>query len=120
MAYPGAGPEALGTEVLTGPAELDGEFTIKEAKAPGTGAAYAGTVLMEPLEGMIENDPTFALTWTMGEMKVGGVGFRHEDKLVVAAGAKGFAVMNLSTNDVNLIGDYVTGTEVKGYYTLTK
>ncbi len=81
-------PKNVGTENLQGPANLDGEFTIVSANAPATGAPYAGTVTIKPLEivGAGDYAKPYALTWTLGTYKIEGIGIRTGDFLFVASG----------------------------------
>lgn len=79
----------LGTETLSGPATLDGEFKIVSAKAPTTGAAYAGTVTIKPTEivGSATEAQPYAVTWTLGATKIQGIGLRTGNYLFVSSGA---------------------------------
>ena len=81
-------PKNVGTENLKGPANLDGEFTIVSATAPATGAPYAGKVAIKPLEivGASGNAKPYSVTWTLGTLKIVGIGIRSEDFLFVATG----------------------------------
>jgi hypothetical protein len=114
-------PKNTGTETLKGPDSLDGEFTITHATAPGTGAAYTGKVTIKPLEVTFDNDfQAFDLTWDFAGSTIKGVGLRtKEGKLYVAAGA-GDAIrlgaFKLDT-DGTMVGDFLTETHEKGYYT---
>lgn len=77
-----------GTEHLTGPQTLDGDFKIDSATAPSTGAAYTGTVTIKPIEivGAGDDEKPYSLTWTMGSTKVEGIGIRTGKFLYVASG----------------------------------
>ena len=79
----------LGTEVLKGGATFGGEYKIVSAKAPTTGAEYAGTVSIKPLEivGAGDAEKPYSVIWTLGTTKVYGVGIKTGDKLYVASGA---------------------------------
>ncbi len=79
----------VGTETLTGPATLDGEYKIAAGKAPFTGAAYSGTVTIKPAKivGAADTAKPYLLSWTMGAVKVSGIGIRSGKYLFVAAGA---------------------------------
>ena len=87
--YGGADPKNLGTEELQGPDTLDGDFQIVSAKAPSTGAAYNGTVTIKPLTivGADDEEKPYSLTWTIGTVKVQGIGIRTKDFLYVASGS---------------------------------
>jgi hypothetical protein len=78
-----------GTEELSGPASLDGEFKIVSAKAPTTGAAYTGTVTIKPTEivGSDGEAKPYLLTYTLGAAKVQGIGIRTGKYLFVSSGA---------------------------------
>lgn len=78
-----------GAETLAGPADLDGEFRIVSAAAPTSGAAYAGTVLIKPMNvvGASDSAKPYSLVWTIGEAKVYGIGIRSGDVLFVSSGA---------------------------------
>ena len=75
-----------GTESLKGPANLDGEFAITAAKAPTTGAAYTGTVTIKPANIVGSNTEAmpYTVTWTLGTVKINGVGIRTSKYLFVA------------------------------------
>ncbi len=87
--YLDGSPANVGTENLKGPANLDGEFTIVSAKAPATGAPYAGTVTIKPLPivGASDKAKPYSVTWTLGTYKVQGIGIRSENFLFVSSGA---------------------------------
>ena len=78
----------LGTENLAGPDSLSGNFTITSANAPATGAPYTGTVTIQPLEivGADDQEKPYSLTWTLGTLKIQGIGIRTGNRLFVAAG----------------------------------
>lgn len=78
-----------GTEVLKGPANLDGEYTIVSAKAPATGAAYSGTVAIKPLDivGAGDHAKPYSVLWTIGTYKIYGIGIRTGNMLFVASGS---------------------------------
>ena len=86
--YDQGDPKNVGTEELAGPADLNGDFQITSAKAPTTGAAYAGTVSIKPLEvtGAADDEKPYSVTWTIGGAKVNGIGIRTKDHLYVASG----------------------------------
>ncbi len=79
----------MGTESLKGPEGLDGDYQIVSAKAPGTGAPYTGTVTIKPLTivGAADEGKPYELTWTLGTVKVKGIGIRTKDFLYVASGS---------------------------------
>jgi hypothetical protein len=82
-------PKNTGTETLKGPEGLDGDYTIESAKAPTTGASYSGTVTIKPanIVGAADNAKPYLVTWTMGAVKVYGIGIRTRDTLYVSSGA---------------------------------
>jgi hypothetical protein len=117
-------PKNTGTETLNGPKDLNGEFAITEAKAPATGAPYTGKVTIKPLEVTFDNDfHAFGLTWDFGGKTIKGVGLRtKEGKLYVAAGTgevTRLGAFKLDT-DGTMVGDFLTETHEKGYYTNNK
>ena len=93
------GKAAPGVEILTGKTgdDLAGRFTITEAKTPGKGDAYAGTLDLTKFKRTDYSDvPSYQMTWTVGTAKVSGVGVvvkhfgadsKRKKYLVVAAGA---------------------------------
>ncbi len=78
-----------GTEELKGPESLDGDFTITSAKAPTSGTPYSGTVTIKPLNitGADDNGKPYSVTWTMGTVKVNGIGIRSGKFLFVSSGS---------------------------------
>lgn len=78
----------VGTENLNGPASLDGTYKITAAAAPGTGAAYTGTVTIKPatIVGASDSAKPYTVTWTFGATKIYGVGIRSGKYLFVASG----------------------------------
>ena len=87
--YIDGNPKNTGTETLSGPASLDGEYKIDSAAAPTTGAAYTGTVAIKPLEivGASDSAKPYSIVWTFGKVKVYGVGIKSGNQLFVASGA---------------------------------
>lgn len=87
--YQDGTPKNLGREVLKGPASLDGEFTIVSAAAPSTGAAYAGKVMIKPLDitGAGDWAKPYAITWDLAGYKLSGIGLRAGNFLYVSSGA---------------------------------
>jgi hypothetical protein len=79
----------VGTEELTGPDTLDGDYQITSAKAPTTGAAYSGTVTIKPLiiVGADDEEKPYSITWTIGTVKIQGIGIRTKDHLYVSSGS---------------------------------
>ena len=79
----------VGTENLKGPDTLDGDFTITDAKAPTTGAAYTGTVTIKPLTivGAGDDEKPYSVTWNFGTTKVQGIGIRTRKFLYVSSGS---------------------------------
>jgi hypothetical protein len=79
----------VGTETIKGADDkLDGDYTIVSAKSPTTGAAYAGTVSIHPttIVGSDDNTKPYLVTWTMGTIKINGMGIRTKNRLFVASG----------------------------------
>jgi len=76
-----------GSETLTGPASLDGDFKITAGKSPTTGAEYTGTVTIKPAEivGATDDAKPYLLTWTFGDIKVYGIGIKSGKQLFVAS-----------------------------------
>ena len=89
--YGGNDAKNEGHEELQGPDTLDGDFQIVSAKAPSTGAAYTGTVTIKPLTivGADDEEKPYSLVWTIGTVKVQGIGIRTKDYLYVASGTGG-------------------------------
>lgn len=90
-----------GTEVLKGPETLDGDYTIVSAKAPTTGAAYAGTVTIKPAKivGSADNAKPYLVTWTLGTLKIQGIGIRTKKFLFVSSGSG--ADVNIAAYELN-------------------
>jgi hypothetical protein len=109
------------TEVLSGPAELKGEFNITEAKGLD-GKPYTGTATFHPQEG--GDYKFYMINWKIGEANWWGVGVVVDDKLFVATGAaKQFHVGVMKTNTGasgvrNL--DFLTIWGAPGYYVIDK
>ena len=87
-----ATPRTLGTESLKGPETLDGDFTITAAKSPTTGALlqwHRVVSRIKPLAIVAADDHAkpYSLTWTMGTVKVYGIGIRTGNTLFVSSGA---------------------------------
>lgn len=82
------GATANGSEMLSGPATLNGNYKIDSAKAPSTGAAYAGTVAIHPLTitGATPSAMPYSITWKIGGSTIKGIGIRSGKYLVVASG----------------------------------
>lgn len=73
-----ASGQAIGTEVLEGPAGLSGSYRIVSAANPGSGTPYSGTVQITRRGG------TFHVVWHVGSSSYEGVGLSEDDTLVVA------------------------------------
>lgn len=126
------GSETLGTETLSGPTNLDGEFKIVEAKAPNNGAEYAGTVTIRPTKPADGNSSDlfdlYAVTWNFGATKVPGVGARvkygdGKSALLVASGTKAdFAVGHVTCESAtNCKGiDFFSNKRGAGYIVWTR
>ncbi|MDB5326938.1 MAG: hypothetical protein JWM57_2507 [Phycisphaerales bacterium] len=87
--YIDGNPKNTGTEVLSGPATLDGDYKIDSAAAPTTGAAYTGTVTIKPLAivGASDEAKPYSVVWTFGKVKVYGIGIKTGKQFFVASGA---------------------------------
>jgi hypothetical protein len=87
--YINGDPKNVGTENLKGPETLDGEFTIVSAKAPATGAPYAGTVTIKPKKIVGAGDwaQPYDVIWTLGTLKIYGIGIRTGNFLFVSTGS---------------------------------
>lgn len=81
-------PKNTGTENLSGPASLDGTYKITKAAAPGTGAAYTGTVTIKPADivGAADNAKPYHVIWTFGKTQLHGMGIRTGKYLFVVSG----------------------------------
>ena len=118
----GTDEPVFGIEKLQSSNKKGTDFKITEAKAPTTGDAYAGTLKATPTKVQLNgNGGTAALLWTMGTVKVHGVGLRAGNILgACAAGSKEFAIVRFKTEGDNLIGDFLSNTGVNGFYTYVK
>jgi hypothetical protein len=126
------GKETLGSEMLEGPASLDGDFKIIEAKAPNKGAAYAGTVTIKPHTPTGGNSSDlfnlYSVTWNFGATKIPGVAARlkygdGKSALIVASGTKGdFAVGHVTCESATLAKgiDFFSSKRGPGYIVWTK
>jgi hypothetical protein len=72
-----------GTESLSGPAGLNGEYKIVASTTPGTGKAYAGTVTIAP------KGTAYSVTWKLPNETYSGVGILSGNVLVVGWGTGG-------------------------------
>jgi hypothetical protein len=129
---------ALGVEKLTGKTgdDLTGQFKITEAKTPGKGDAYTGTLDLEKIKRFDGNDvPTYQMTWTFGELKMIGAGMVVEHfgadskrkKYLVAAAGKGEVVVGQhwrpsSSVQLNFAasGKTIAGGEKSGFVMIAK
>lgn len=73
----------VGTEKLSGPTGLSGEYQIVEATTPGGTKGYAGTVTITP------QGETYAVTWKLANESYGGVGILRGNVFVVGWGTGG-------------------------------
>jgi hypothetical protein len=106
----------LGTETLKGAADLSGEFKIVSAKAPTTGAAYAGSVTFTPqkIVGAATDDQTYAVVWTLGDVKAYGIGLRSGNQLFVASGAAtDITIARFKINNGSFSGDFFKLGEIE-------
>ena len=95
------GKTVLGIEKLSGSDNIEGTFTITEAKAPNSGAAYTGTLKIEkasPTDAhqVFFGQTAYTLTWTIGGAAIKGIGYtvvtQEEDtKRTFLVAASGFA-----------------------------
>jgi len=87
--YINGDPNNVGTENLKGPENLEGDFTITAAKAPATGAPYSGTVSIKPKTVVGAGDwaKPYDVVWTLGTLKIYGIGIRTGNFLFVATGS---------------------------------
>lgn len=130
---------AIGVEKLKGKTgeDLTGRFTITEAKTPGKGDAYSGTLDVQQFKrqdgGIV---PCYAMTWTLGTVKMygAGVAVQHfgkdtkKKKYLIAAVGTGEAIVGQhwhpSSSGVQLdfaaIGKTIAGETYSGYIMLTK
>ena len=114
------GKATLGKENLTGPDTLTGTFTITEAKAPNSGAAYTGTLKLEKIEAkdghqVFFRESAYALTWSVGGIQLKGIGYSLEVNrdgvsktfLVAASGyAPTFVVGGLLLESATAVKDF--------------
>jgi len=125
------GKGKLGSEVLDGPANLDGDFKILEGKAPNEGAAYTGTVSIHPFQPNENGSDLFdiySVTWTFGDVKIPGVAAKVKStpgkfKLIAASGTKAdFAVGHVTGSSATQSKgiDYMTNKGSLGYIVWTK
>lgn len=87
--YADGDPKNLGSESLTGPATLDGEYKIVSGQAATTGTPYTGTVTIKPLAitGAADDSKPYLFTWDFAGTKVYGMGIRTGNRMFVATGA---------------------------------
>jgi hypothetical protein len=126
------GQATLGSETLEGPASLNGEFKILQAKAPNNGAAYTGTVTLAPHTPPGGNSSDlfdlYTVTWNFGATKIPGVGAKlkageGKSVLLVASGTKGdFAVGHVTCESATLAKgiDFFSPKRGAGYIVWTR
>lgn len=125
------GKKTFGAETLEGPASLDGEFQIVDAKAPNEGDKYAGSVEIHPYSPQGNQSDLFDLyniTWKFGAAKIAGVGAKVKSTpgkfaLIVASGTKGdFAVGHVTGQSATMSKgiDFLTNKGQTGYIVWTK
>jgi hypothetical protein len=109
-----------GAEELSGSPKLAGAYKIVSGKAVKTGVAYnSGTVTLAPVPNVnVGGDPCLTLAWKIGTYQAGGIAFKAGDALVVASGAKDYAIVRLKLDSANLIGDFFASNMTTGFYTL--
>jgi hypothetical protein len=73
----------VGTESLSGPAGLNGDYKIVASTTPGTDKSYVGTVSIAP------KGSTYAVTWKLANESYAGVGILSGNVLVVGWGTGG-------------------------------
>ncbi len=101
----------VGTETLSGPAGLNGSYTITSAKT-SKGSTYAGTVNISPA------GDTYKLTWRLKSGETySGVGLKEGNVLVVGWGPAGVGVVAYKKQGSTLdgrwgqVGSSKVGTE---------
>lgn len=119
---PGTDEKNIGKEKITGSAQLNGTYKITMGRSPNSGDPYAGTVAIQPQKLKLDDGtPVLSLNWQMGTFKAAGVGLRLGNHLVASSGTgKEFSVVRFKVENGNLIGDFVSNTGAKGFYTLIK
>lgn len=123
------GKKALGSEKLAVTSAKTGKYKITEAKAPGTGDAYAGTLQVAPAphgEASV-NLNTLILQWTLGEAKVYGIGFfleyaQGKQALVAASGLEAPVMIGRikETSSSGVHMDFYTSEKAAGYMLFTR
>jgi hypothetical protein len=121
--YPAdADPNGKGAEELSGSDKIEGPYKIVSGKAIKTGAAYnSGTVTITPAPTVnLGADKGCWLAWEIGTYRSWGLGFHTKDSLVVASGAKDFAIIRFQIQNGSIAGDFFASNKTTGYYTLNK
>ncbi|WP_029631053.1 hypothetical protein [Zavarzinella formosa] len=130
---------ALGVEKLKGKTgdDLSGRFTITEAKTPGKGDPYVGTLDIQKIQrkdgGIL---PCYAMTWTLGTFKMygAGVAVQHlgkdtkKTKYLIAAVGTGEVMVGQHWHpsssgvqfDFAALGKTISGDAGAGYIMLSK
>ncbi len=106
----------LGTEVLVGPAGLDGTYRIDSSYSPDTGNAYEGSVSIK------RSGATYHVRWHVGTQSYAGVGLREGNVLVVGwGGANGAGVVLYTKSGARLVGHWAApGSDLLGTETLRR
>jgi hypothetical protein len=117
-------PESFGSENLSGPEALAGDYAITSAKAPFTGAAYTGKVTLESAGKKFDGGiPLYNINWDLGGYKAKGVGFSTENTLVVATStAADFSIIHfkIDIKQNTLSGQYFSASKDFGFWSLKK
>ncbi len=113
-----AGASGLGSEILEGPADLDGRYKIIEGKTP-SGQSYAGEV------SITKNGAAYALKWMLPAGVFRGVGVLEGDLLVVGWGPQDgegkLGTVAYKVSEGKLDGKWTaTDSDAVGTETLTK
>jgi hypothetical protein len=116
---------SFGSENLSGAETIGGSYNITDAKAPFTGAAYAGAVAIDPLPVKTgQGDaPFYHLGWNLGGYKIQCVAFKSGESLIgVSSTGADCAVVRfkIDPGTGNLAGDFYTVSKASGDYSLTK
>ena len=103
----------LGTEILQGPAGLDGVYQVVTGAEPSTGGKYTGTVTIAP------NGKNYQVLWNLSGRSRSGVGLKSGDVFAVGwgpANASGVVVYRKQGSTLDGVwapfGTPLQGTEV--------
>jgi hypothetical protein len=108
----------LGFEKLHGAAELGGQYTIDAGQLPNGGAAYTGTLQIEPLPIKSKEVKCYRITWSNGAT---AVGFLIKDKLFVGAGwGPDWEVVRIRPKAGEFVLEFLNKSGEPGSYTLPR